>query len=113
MHQSIDNHEGKKYLRKIRPADGKGQPILVDIYQVLDCFGVHCQARGQAIKKLLCCGSRGKGNEMADLNGALAALCRAIDLQKDREADAKSAHPDGKPASGPKYLAGIADQSDR
>lgn len=80
----ITAHEGKKYLRRIDPADGTGDPVLVDVYAVLVAFGVTCPARAHAVKKLLCCGSRGKGGEMDDLKGALAAVSRAIDLQDAR-----------------------------
>ncbi len=80
--KSIHDHEGRKYLRTIYPADGVGSPIQVDIYQVLVAFGVTCQATGHCIKKLLCAGTRGKGDRLADLIGADAALSRAIDLER-------------------------------
>jgi hypothetical protein len=81
---SIFSHEGKKYLREIiSPVDGTR--ILVDVYAVLEAFGVICQARGHAIKKLLSAGERGKGDALADLVGAQAAVSRAIDLQKMRD----------------------------
>jgi hypothetical protein len=77
---TIENHEGKKYLKSIRPADGKGDPINVDVYEVLVAFGVTCPARAHAIKKLLFAGQRGKGNSTDDLIGAAAAVSRAIEL---------------------------------
>jgi hypothetical protein len=61
--------------------------INVDVYSVLEAYKVTCPARAHAIKKLLCAGQRGKGEELADLIGALAAVNRAIDLQKQREAN--------------------------
>lgn len=79
--QSIWNHEGKKYLRSIKAADCSGGSIAVDVYAVLGAFEVTCQARAHAIKKLLCCGTRGKGDVIADLNVVLAAVNRAIDLE--------------------------------
>lgn len=66
-------HSGSKYLRNI-----KG--VTVDIYDVLTAFDVHCPARQHAIKKLLCAGIRGKGDESQDLNEALDAVKRAIEL---------------------------------
>lgn len=85
----IENHEGKKYLRKISPAlrGPEQKPILVDVYCVLEAFGVTCQATGHAIKKLLCPGQRGKGDRLADLIGAKAALERAIEQEQDRLAE--------------------------
>lgn len=84
MAQPIEQHEGSKYLRKIiSPIDGEA--IMVDVYAVLEAFGVACQARGHAIKKLLCAGLRGKGDELANLIGADAAVSRAIDMQKYKE----------------------------
>jgi hypothetical protein len=83
---NIRNHEGKKYLREIHGAD---VPVIinVDVYSVLEAYKVTCPARAHAIKKLLCAGQRGKGEELADVIGALAAVNRAIDLQKQREAN--------------------------
>lgn len=81
----ITNHEGKKYLKYIQSAIHVGSGVLVDVYAVLVAFKVTCPARQHAIKKLLCAGSRGKGDEMADLVGALAAINRAIDLQKVKD----------------------------
>ncbi len=85
----IDQHEGKKYLRTIWSAFGSDRPIgvPVDVYAVLKAFGVVCPARAHAIKKLLCCGNRGKGTEMDDLVGAMAALNRAIDIQRGEDSE--------------------------
>lgn len=90
MSDNIKEHEGKKYLRKIYSAENLQEHltdefVYVDVYQVLKAFNVTCQARGQAIKKLLCAGIRGKGDTLADLVGAQAAISRAIDLQKQTE----------------------------
>jgi len=83
----IHNHEGKKYLRNILPADEAGKlntqtrnGIMVDVYSVLVAFDVTCPATAHAIKKLLCAGTRGKGDAKADLIGAIAAINRAIDI---------------------------------
>jgi len=67
------------YLRTIHPAhvDGGG-PIVVDVYSVLEAFGVACPARQHAIKKLLCAGQRGSKTEMEDLCEAKVAIERAI-----------------------------------
>ncbi len=87
MKQSIQNHEGKKYLRTIHSAlpDNDRPSITVDVYCVLVAFNVTCPARAHAVKKLLSAGTRGKGDEMADLVGAMAAVNRAIDLQRIRD----------------------------
>ena len=82
MAKPIDQHEGKKYLRKIRDARDPENFVWVDVYAVLVAWGITCPGRQQAIKKLLCAGERGKGDALADLIGADAALSRAIDLQK-------------------------------
>ena len=92
MTKTISEHEGKKYLRTIYPAGGvEVDPkrvsigLQIDVYCVLDAFNVTCQATGHAIKKLLCAGERGKGDRLADLIGAEAALSRAIELEKGRQ----------------------------
>lgn len=91
MPKSINEHEGQKYLRIIQSAIVPGDYLDVDVYAVLEAFKVTCPARAHAIKKLLCCGNRDKGSEMADLIGAEAAVARAIELQRDRD----SGEPEG------------------
>ena len=81
----ITHHGGAKYLRTIHPADGQGEPIKVDVYSVIISFGVTCPGRQQAIKKLLCAGLRGKGSQIEDLQGAMDALWRAMELQRQKE----------------------------
>lgn len=94
----IVEHEGRKYLRRIRSAVVPGNAIDVDVYAVLEAFGVTCPAVQHAVKKLLCAGNRGKGDCVADLVGAQAAISRAIELEKGREAQAVEAvqHADGR-----------------
>ncbi len=84
IERKITEHEGKKYLRTITSCL-TGESIQVDVYDVLEAFGVTCQAQGHAIKKLLTPGQRGKGSVEADLHGAMAALCRAMELLRNRE----------------------------
>ena len=93
MPKPIEQHEGKKYLHTIWPAGelvtcdpklGK-MGVQVDVYAVLEAFGVTCPARAHAVKKLLCCGNRGKGSAMQDLLGVEAAVARAIQLQEVRD----------------------------
>lgn len=62
-----------KYQRTI-----KG--VTVDVYDVLAVFGVTCQARGHAIKKLLMAGQRGHKDEAQDLREAVQAIERSIEL---------------------------------
>jgi hypothetical protein len=86
---TINQHEGKKYLRTIHSAKhlelGPEASMEVDVYAVLVAFEVTCPAIAHAVKKLLCCGVRGKGDIMADLKGVQAAVARAIELEKERE----------------------------
>lgn len=86
LQRSIEFHEGAKYLRLIRPAVAGEKPFEIDVYCVLEAFGVTCPARAHAIKKLLLAGMRGKGDVEADLIGVLAATNRAIELHRQREA---------------------------
>lgn len=80
----IQEHEGRKYLRQMRDV-GNGGPFDVDVYCVLEAFKVTCPARQHALKKLLCAGTRGKGTEIDDLRGVIAAVNRAIELQEARK----------------------------
>lgn len=73
------NTSGSKYLRPIQTVDG-----CVDVYAVLDAFDVRCPARQHAVKKLLCAGIRGKGDEAQDLLEARDAVDRAVQMQAAR-----------------------------
>jgi hypothetical protein len=77
----INQHEGRKYLRTIADATDATKSAQVDVYAVLVAFEVACPARAHAVKKLLCAGGRGKGDELADLVGAKASVSRAIEIQ--------------------------------
>ena len=68
-------HSGAKYLRQIHLIEGRA-----DVYAVLDAFAVTCPARQHAIKKLLCAGLRGKGDELQDLREARDAVDRAVEM---------------------------------
>lgn len=82
--QNINSHEGSKYIRIIHSCSTENS-VAVDVYAVLKAFDVTCPARQHCIKKLLCAGLRGKGSQLDDLKGAMAALNRAIDLQELEE----------------------------
>lgn len=70
------NKSGSKYLREISLIDGK----YVDVYAVLEAFNVISPPVQHAIKKLLCAGIRGKGDELQDLQEAQDATARAIQM---------------------------------
>lgn len=70
------NKSGSKYLREISLIDGK----YVDVYAVLEAFNVISPPVQHAIKKLLCAGIRGKGDELQDLQEAQDAIARAIQM---------------------------------
>lgn len=74
------NASGSKYLRDV-PCAIEGR---VDTYAVMDAFSVTCPARQHAIKKLLCAGIRGKGDELQDLNEARDAITRAIQMAEQK-----------------------------
>jgi hypothetical protein len=68
---------GSKYRRGVMGALPDG---TVDVYSVLLTFAVTCPARQHAVKKLLCAGLRGKGDELQDLREARDAIDRAIQI---------------------------------
>ena len=63
--------------------DCKGRSI--DVYDVLNAFGVTCPATQHAIKKLLMPGKRGHKSELGDLLEARASVNRAIGLARERK----------------------------
>ena len=80
------SHTGNKYHRKIMSVAGHNS-LSVDVYCVLEAFGVTCPARQHAIKKLLCAGIRGKGDAITDLIEARDAVARAAEMEAARERD--------------------------
>lgn len=74
------NKSGSKYLREILLINEK----YVDVYAVLDAFNVISPPIQHAIKKLLCAGIRGKGDELQDLTEACDAISRAIEMYKQK-----------------------------
>lgn len=83
MSDSIKNHSGNKYIRTIRSCVDD-QFAQVDVYAVLEAFGVTCPAVQHALKKLLCAGIRGKGDHIQDLTEARDSVTRAIEMQRKR-----------------------------
>lgn len=52
----------------------------VDIYRILDLFGVTDHAIAHAIKKLMCAGLRGAKPEEQDIREAIASLNRKLQM---------------------------------
>ena len=71
---------GNKYHRTIHGVS-EGS-LVIDVYNVLEAFGVTCPACQHAIKKLLCAGLRNKGSRLQDLNEAAESASRAVTLEK-------------------------------
>lgn len=91
-----DNYEGTPPMALYKPVGGKyhrgihgvkGGYMHVDIYCVLEAFGVTCPALQHAIKKLLYAGLRGKGSLLQDLRDAHEAVERSISMAVHRVPD--------------------------
>lgn len=67
-----------KYDREIIGIDGT--VTKVDVYRVLDAFGVSDPAIQHAIKKMLCTGLRGHKDYLTDLNDSIESLRKAREL---------------------------------
>lgn len=65
-----------KYQRRV-------PSTLIDVYDVLKAFEVHCPAVAHGIKKALCPGTRGTKGKLQDLREARDSLNRAIDLEEE------------------------------
>lgn len=79
-----------KYDREITGIDGT--VTTVDVYRVLDAFGVSDPATQHAVKKMLCMGLRGHKDYLTDLNDSIESLQKAKELygQKVINESAKS-----------------------
>lgn len=60
------------------------EPIVVDIYSILDAYEVTNPGIQHAVKKLLCGGLRGKGDRLQDYREAIDAVSRAIEIEEQR-----------------------------
>lgn len=76
--------KGAKYLMIIRNRR-TGETIQVDVYDVLEAFGVTCSAMGHAIKKLLMAGKRGVKGYDKDCDEGINSINQSKLLQKYRE----------------------------
>ena len=61
-----------------------GECLTVDVYDILDSFGVKCPALQHFIKKALKAGCRGHKDKLEDLEDILASAQRAVDLHHSR-----------------------------
>ena len=89
----------------------KGRSI--DVYDVLNAFGVTCPAAQHAIKKLLMPDKRGPKSELDDLIEARASVDRAIDLAHERHAmeDAMAKQIDAIFSQGISLALGVCDDA--
>jgi len=78
--KKMKSHSGEKYLKT--PKGLKGGKL--DVYSVIETFGVECPAIQHALKKLLFPGKRGKNETLADLDEARDAINRAVELEEGR-----------------------------
>jgi hypothetical protein len=70
----------KKFCNAGTAKDGKQYYHDHDVYDVLKAFGVTCPAVAHAVKKLLCAGQRGHKTAVQDLQEAVYAINRAIEM---------------------------------
>lgn len=71
-----------KYNREIIGIDGT--VTTVDVYRVLDAFGVSDPATQHALKKMLCTGLRGHKDYLTDLNDSIDSLKKAKELYEQK-----------------------------
>ncbi len=65
------------YTRDVKHLD------KIDIYRILDLYGVESPALQHAIKKLLCSGQRGYKNEYQDVVEAAKSIDRWLDMRRE------------------------------
>ncbi len=80
---------GDKYARVIRSSRFGGEPLRVDVYDVIAAYAVTCPAVAHACKKLLAAGLRGKGSRLQDLAEARDAVARAVELCRAEAGEGK------------------------
>lgn len=81
-------HTGSKYHRTIHPLrkDAFGSnPIVVDVYRVIDAFEIKDPGCQHAFKKIACRGIRGKGGELQDTMEAIDALIESARMLQAKD----------------------------
>lgn len=58
---------------------------VIDVYRVLELYGVESHAVGHAIKKLLCCGQRGAKGRKQDIQESIDSLNRELEMVTEDE----------------------------
>jgi hypothetical protein len=75
-----------KYDTKIRDKyDVTKEPVTIDVYQVLDAYGVANSAMAHLVKKALCCGHRGHKDVLEDCKDIIDSALRARQLETQHE----------------------------
>lgn len=74
-----------KYDRKIIGHDADGNPVAVtvDVYRVIDAFGVTSSPLQHLVKKALCAGLRGHKDRGQDLADILLSAEKAVQMFED------------------------------
>lgn len=87
-----ESKEENKYLRTIRSKKGSiteyGVTAEVDVYDILDTFGVTCPALQHLAKKALNAGIRGHKNMEQDLDDIIKSAIRAKELYEIKKRQA-------------------------
>ena len=76
-----DIHTGNKYHRPVVLLEQYDTP-MIDVYRVLDAFGVTNPGIQHSVKKELCAGLRGKAELIQDLEESQDAITEAIKIAK-------------------------------
>lgn len=90
-HNVADGKEGEtvgsKYSRTIRgtDADGNRAAVTVDVYDVLEAFGVTDPALQHLVKKALAAGDRGHKSAAEDRREIIDSARRSLELELQRQ----------------------------
>lgn len=82
----VEEDEDKEAAKYDRVVYDKytGQACVVDVYRVLEGFGIHCSAMAHGIKKCLAAGERGAKDTLQDKQEAIKSIQESIQLDKNR-----------------------------
>ena len=84
LEQKAADQDNKYNKEIINIINGRMKTVTVDVYDIIDSFGVTCPALQHAIKKILFAGERGHKDKKQDLKEALQSISRAIQLETVR-----------------------------
>jgi hypothetical protein len=88
----MSDSSGNKYVREIHDKNER-RSIFADVYEIFEAWNVTSGPIQHAIKKLLMPGQRGDKGKIQDLEEAIVAIRRAIQIESRKDNTSEIPNP--------------------